>query len=379
MCSFIKTIFLGVFISMFAQAKNQSPTALGLSNEFLKKNKEFIFSPVSIEMALSMAAEGSAQKTAEQFRKTLDLPLKNPESILKDLNINSDSTTLQSVQKIWIQKSFPTEKEFSQLVQKKYLSEIGFADFVKSPKVEVKNINSWVFKNTNSKIKDLIPEAGIDQLTKYVLVNAIYFKSTWLSVFSEKQTRTEDFFITKSKKTQVQMMNKEFSQLSYFENNSFKAIRLFYKSDQLTMSVIVPQTLDYEYKQNDLNFILGLEEKDFKSTTVQVSLPRFTSTFDVSLKPVFKNLGLLLPFSDDADFSKMSPLALTEGLHISDIFHKAFIEVNEQGSEAAAATAVVMATKGMMPRQPKIFKANQPFLYLIKKGEQILFVGYFKG
>jgi serpin B len=380
MCS-LKLIlfFVGLMITVITNAKNQSPTMLSLSNQFLMKNNEFIFSPLSIEMALSMAAEGSAKKTALQFSEVSHLPLVNPDLLLKDLNIKSESTSLQSVQKIWIQKNFPTDKEFSQLILKKYLSQIEQADFVKNAKAEVKKINSWVLNNTNSKIKDLVPDGAVDPLTKYILVNAIYFKSTWLSAFSKKRTQTEDFFITKTKKSEVKMMNKEFSQLSYFENNSFKAIRLPYKSDQLTMSVIVPKAIDFEFKSNDLEFVLGLTEKDFVSNTVQVSLPRFTSTFEISLKPFLKNLGLLLPFSEEADFSKMSPLAITQGLRISDIFHKAYIEVNEKGSEAAAATAVVVATKGMILNETKVFKANQPFLYLIKKGEQILFVGYFKG
>lgn len=373
-----KSFIFVMILSAIAQAKNQSPTTLGLSADFLKTNKEFVFSPLSIEVALSMAAEGAANKTALQFSDVLKLPLANPQDLLKDLNINSESTTLQSVQKIWIEKTFPTEIKYTQLMQEKYLSQLESADFKKNPIAEVKNINSWVSKQTNSKIQDLVPQSAINKLTKFVLVNAIYFKSTWLSVFSKDQTRAEDFFITKSKKTKVQMMNKHFDRLSYFENKIYKAIRLPYKSDQLTMTVVVPGTIGYEFNQNDLESVLSLEESAFQSKNVQVALPRFKSTFEVSLKPNFKNLGLLRPFSDEADFSKMSSRALAEGLHISDMFHKAYIEVNEHGSEAAAATAVVMASKGM-PSEPQIFKANQPFLYMIKKGEQIIFVGYFKG
>ena len=246
----------------------------------------------------------------------------------------------------------------------------------------MKNINSWVSKQTNSKINNLISENDLTSATRFVLVNAIYFKSQWSEEFSEELTRAEDFYMTETEKVKVQMMHGTFNNMSYVENINFKAIKLPYKSDDLSMTVILPKSHKVELNSQFLNFVFSLSASDFKSESVQVSLPRFKTTFKEDLVPLIKQLGLRLPFSDsEADFSKLSSLALSEKLHISKVIHQAMIEVNEFGSEAAAATAVVMELGSVYqePQKPKIFKANQPFIYLIKKGEQILFVGYFKG
>lgn len=377
---------------------------LGLAKQYSQEKNSFIISPISIELAMSMVSEGAGGNTSEQFKKNANLPLSNLEKVLSVFKLekipdqeskNNLETVLKSVQKVWVEKNFPLEQKYTDILKQKYESEIEVADFKKNPSVEEEKINSWVAQNTQNKILQLIPKNQLTVLTRLVLVNAIYFKSFWMFPFDKKNTKDGKFYLSASdagkaeslgvnKKTKSNKSNKlkflnlplmqnKFVDLDFFEDDDVKSIWLPYVSHDLTLQLLLPKSEKFKIE----NYLHTQPDK-YKSKEIIVTMPRFKSEFSVELSNNFRNMGLVDAFSDKANFSKISTSALSEKLYISKVIHKAFIEVNEEGTEAAAATAVVMSGRGL-PAKPKEFKANRPFYYIIKTADQILFMGYFSG
>ncbi|WP_409479606.1 serpin family protein [Pseudobdellovibrio sp. HCB154] len=353
-----------------------------LTAQYLKKKKSFIYSPLSLDVALSMTAEGSAGETRQQFKKILALP--NSE-IYKKLNVKHSDYEFVSAQKVWVQQDYPIEAAFEKTLKESYQSALEKADFKTKSAEVVPVINKWVEEKTKEKIKDLIPANGLNALTRFVLVNAVYFKAKWLSEFDANSTEEADFKVDHSTKIKVSMMFKKFHGLKYFEGKDFTSVILPYQGDDISFVVFLPKTIGGEFKPNFLKNISKVKDSDYKEPAVNVYLPKFKTEFSTEVENDLKTVGLTLPFDKvKADFSLMSPLVKTakeENLYISKIFHKAFVEVGEKGTEAAAATAVVMMTMGaaLPVEKPKEFKADHPFIYFIKQKDQILFAGYFAG
>lgn len=353
-----------------------------LTAQYLKKKKSFIYSPLSLDVALSMTAEGSAGETRQQFKKILALP--NSE-IYKKLNVKHSDYEFVSAQKVWVQQDYPIEAAFEKTLKESYQSALEKADFKTKSAEVVPVINKWVEEKTKEKIKDLIPANGLNALTRFVLVNAVYFKAKWLSEFDANSTEEADFKVDHSTKIKASMMFKKFHGLKYFESKDFTSVILPYQGDDISFVVFLPKTIGGEFKPNFLKNISKVKDSDYKEPAVNVYLPKFKTEFSTEVENDLKTVGLTLPFDKaKADFSLMSPLVKTakeENLYISKIFHKAFVEVGEKGTEAAAATAVVMMTMGaaLPVEKPKEFKADHPFIYFIKQKDQILFAGYFAG
>jgi len=367
-------------LSILGQTVVASPMNEILTAQYLKKKKAFIYSPLSLDVALSMTAEGSAGETRKQFQKILALP--NAE-IYKKLNVKAFAYDFVSAQKVWVKNDYPLLAPFEKTLKENYQSTIERADFAKDPVATAKVINKWVEEKTKDKIKDLVPASALTSLTRLVLVNAVYFKEKWLSEFDANSTQEQDFKTAAKSKVKVDMMFEKFHSLKYFEGKGFTSIKLPYQGDDISFVVFLPKTIGGEFEKNFLKNILAVKDSDYQQPAVNVYLPKFKSEFSAEVEKDLQAAGLTLPFEKaKADFSLMSPLVKQkpeENLYISKIFHKAFIEVAEKGTEAAAASAVVMAAMGAaMPiEKPKEFKADHPFLYLIKQKDQILFVGYF--
>jgi serpin B len=240
----------------------------------------------------------------------------------------------------------------------------------------VRRINAWVSDKTREKIKELLKRDFISADTRLILTNAIYFKGQWDQPFEKADTRDEDWH-GPSGTAKVPMMHQEGGYL-YYEGDGFQAVDLPYQGEQLSMLVALPTLKDglpelesqwtaggtYQQVTTDLHH----EE------TVLVSLPRFKMEAEFKLKPVLCDLGADLAFSDDADFSGIGDEPLT----ISEVVHKAFVEVNEEGTEAAAATAVGMVGCAFIPeREPRVFQADHPFLLFIRDRQTnaVLFSG----
>jgi serpin B len=353
-----------------------------LTAEYLKKKKTFIYSPISLEVALSMTAEGAAGDTRKQFEKILGLP--NSDTY-KKLNVKHSDYDFTSAQKVWLQKDYMILPLFEKSLREDYQSSLEKADFKNDYVKMVPIINKWVADKTKDKIKDLIPTDGLTNLTRLVLVNAVYFKAKWMHEFDPSDTREGEFKTSAKSKDKVLLMRDHFYGLKYFETKDFSSVVLPYIGDDISFHVFLPKKIGGEFNPNFLKNVLEVKNSDYKNFAVNVVLPKFKTEYTA---PVVNDLiaaGLKLPFDKiNADFSKISltvKRSKDDVLYISNIFHKAFIEVGEKGTEAAAATAVVMALAGagMPSEKPKEFIADHPFLYFIKQKDQILFTGYFAG
>lgn len=326
------------------------------------------FSPASIEAALSMTREGAAGNTLRQMNLLL------PEA--GAFPVTGTNVTLESANAIWVDKSFSILGKFQTTVQQKYGAEIRPADFAGQPEIESATINRWVEEKTRDKIKNLLPPGSLAPDTRLILVNAIYFKGDWLHAFEKDKTADEPFWTTPEVSTNVPMMTMKPERFGYMENESFQCLELPYLGEEASMLIVLPKEKDGLVRIEeglsadaiaDWTAVLHKEE-------IEVHLPRFKieSQFD-SLVKTLAAMGVADAFNPLlADFSGIS----AEKLFISDVIHKVFIQVDEKGTEAAAATGVVMRMASV-PMESKVFRANHPFLCLIraKKSGEILFMG----
>ena len=340
------------------------------------------FSPYSISTALAMTYGGARGETQKQMADVLHftLPRQNLYSAFGALQkqlVQKDKSCgyqLLFANGLWGQQGEPFLKEFLNLTEYYYGANLSQLDFVNETDQSRRTINSWVEEKTNNKIKDLIPAGGVDEQTAMVLTNAIYFKGEWKTKFSWWKTRKTDFAVSAKDKVKVPMMHLK-EDFRYYEDEKLQILELPYKGDEICMVVILPTNIEgiteieNTLTAESLNVLLS----KIKSTKVDVYFPRFKMTWGTfSLKNTLAALGMPGAFEPErADFSGMNG---RRNLWISDVFHKAFIEVNEKGTEAAAATGVVMAKAFYI--EP-VFRADHPFVFIIRdnRSGSILFMG----
>ncbi len=260
------------------------------------------------------------------------------------------------------------------MTRKGYGAGLREVDFAGKTEAARKTTNVWVEDETNKKIKDLIPGGILGRETALVLTNAIYFNGDWASQFGKKATTDAPFTLADDKKVQVAMMRQK-GKFRYFETKDFQALALPYVKDELSMVVFLPK--DYKGLPNFEGSLAATNLEKWLSgmrrREVQVYLPRFKLTYKNRLDETLKSMGMSDAFGGGADFSGMNG---RKDLFISAVLHKAFVDVNEEGTEAAAATGVVMGGTSVRPR-PVVFRADHPFLFLIRdnKSGSILFMG----
>jgi serpin B len=348
----------------------------------LRKDKGNLFlSPFSISTALAMTAAGARGQTLAEMRKVLHLP-EDPNPAFSQLLAPMHSVPpglkrayeLSVASALWGQKGLPWKPEFIELTRKFYgagLSEVDFAETEAARKV----INDWVAAQTREKIKDLIGPGVLDRDTRMVLTNAIYFKSAWFFPFNKGATQTQPFTLADGTKVDAPLMTQT-EGFRYAEDESTQVLELPYQMGELSMVVLLPKSADGLAKLEEglTADKLAAWEKAAKHAEVRVSLPRFRTEREFSLAPVLKAMGMASAFGRGADFSGMTA---AEKLFIAEVLHKAFVDVNEDGTEAAAATAVIMKRASALPREPKVFRADHPFVYLIRenKTKSVLFLG----
>ncbi|XP_047107925.1 leukocyte elastase inhibitor-like isoform X1 [Schistocerca piceifrons] len=344
------------------------------------------FSPTSVQVILALAHLGAKGSTAQEIAEGLHLPsdkaiIEEGFSALMHQLKGSDDTVLEVANKIYAQASFPIKEEF-QASAAKFLAEAEEADFVKEAEKSRTLINEWVEMKTNKKIQNLIPQGALDALTRLVLVNAVYFKGIWSSQFKKDATSPMPFHITATEEKTVDMMHIK-KKFMYTEAQQLESqvLELPYKGDQLSMVIILPKKIDglreLERKLVDVNLPDILQK--LRKVDVNVYLPKFKLEHQVDLSDTLKKLGMKAMFDDcNADFTGINDSK--PGLVVSKVFHKAFIEVNEEGTEAAAATgAVIRYRKAQIPCEPVSFKADHPFTFFIKEcqTQTNIFVGHF--
>ena len=362
-----------------------STFAITLFSDLNVDSGNVLFAPWSMFNALAMTFAGARGNTAHQMSNILGLT--NPDSFPDMLRILTQLQGLKSVKsanKVWMQENFEILSEFQQCVKTYFLSEIGEADFVSNSEGARKEINAWVEKKTNSKIKSLIPPGVIDALTRLVLVSAVYFKEAWLTEFPKENTRPMTFDVSgrNSIKAQMMFMNGK-KNVMYDEGENFQVLSLPYVGRRLSMNIILPRkgiTLDEIL--NDLksreSVMSAFTNPSMHPENIEIYIPKFKFDYAKTYNEILQNHGCTDMFDDVlADFSGISNRK--PGLKVSNVIQKAFIEVNEEGTEAAAASAVVVTLRSARPKMkpPIVFKADRPFIFIIfeKKANTVLFMG----
>ncbi len=343
------------------------------------------FSPYSISTALAMTYAGANGGTAQQMAKTLHFGQDQDafHSSIKGLMAGLQGGDkkrpfeLHVANALWGQKGYGFLDSFLNLTRQSYGAELRQVDFIGEPEETRQAINAWVEKETRERIKDLIARGVLDSNTRLVLTNAIYFKSAWADPFYKEATRKEDFLVTAQKKTPVQMMHQH-QRTMFFEGDALQMLELPYKGNELSMLVLLPKKVEglADLEKNLTAKQLAAWQGVMKPHQVDVALPKFKITASFSLKDELSALGMPAAFSpNDADFSRMNG---KRDLFVSAVIHKAFVDVNEEGTEAAAATAVGIAKSAAPPPLPRAtFRADHPFVFVIRHNGtgSLLFLG----
>jgi len=384
-----------------------------------RPGRNLFFSPHSISVALAMAFAGACAATADEMAETLHftLPPERLHAAFNALQIALASRTgdealagdggvpsgpsleqrlrmhrerpdlfpdprndgrfrLSIVNAMWAQVSYTFLDTFLDILAENYGAGLALLDFTAAPEPARLAINDWVASQTEDRIRDLIPPGAIDTLTRLVLTNAIYFKAQWQETFSEAHTRDEDFHLLSGATVSVSMMHQT-ADFGHAPGEGFQAIELPYKGGAISMFVLLPDTGAFE----DFEFSLDAALVDRIVTQVRtrelvLSMPKFEFAADFALSGTLADLGMPAAFGDDADFSAITG---DRDLLISDVIHKAFVAVDEEGTEAAAATAVIFAERSlpMQMEEPLVVTIDRPFVFLIRDRQTgtVLFAG----
>ncbi len=350
-----------------------------------------IYSPYSISIALAMTFAGASGDTASQMAQTLHftLPADRLHPAFNQLARTLESRSkveglkpgeafqLNAANSLWGQNGVHFEQPFLDVLAQNYAAGMRLVDYRKDPEAARLAINDWVGQSTNQKIKDIIPEGALDTLTRLVLANAVYFNAAWQEPFDKKMTKPDTFHLLDGSNVPVEMMRQS-SRLEAMLGEDYRAVALPYAGGQLSMLVLLPDEGKFSDVEGRLNAgMLAETVAALQPVGVDLSLPKFKFEWSTELSKELKALGMTDAFDPDrADFSGMDA---ARDLYLSLILHKAFISVDEQGTEAAAATAVVVEAMSMpaRPVQPMEFKADHPFIFLIRDVPtgSILFVG----
>ncbi|XP_031482374.1 serpin-ZXA-like [Nymphaea colorata] len=352
----------------------------------------FVFSPLTVHIALSMVAAGSTGRTNDQIlsflRATTNEELNSLSAKIVSLILADGSTlggpTLYSANGIWVDESMPLKPAFAEIVKDVYEAEAKAVDFQTKP-TEVKNeVNLWAEGQTNGLIKELLPSGSVDNSTRLILASALYFKGAWKDEFDASVTEEGSFYPLSGESVQVMFMTSSKEQfIAAFPG--FKVLKLPYGQGEdkrlFSMYFFLPDERNglhnlVEKIGSELDFI----NRHLPSNQVSVGqfmIPKFKISHDFEASEVLKQMGLFLPFSEQAELTEMVDLPLGNKLFVSGVFHKSFIEVNEEGTEAASATGAVVSTRSA-PRPPVDFVADHPFLFLIREELTgvLLFVGH---
>jgi serpin B len=355
--------------------------ALDLYQKLRGTGGNLFFSPFSISAALAMACAGARGDTQAQMAQALHFLLDqqqlHPAFALLGAKLGEvgkkGHVQLKIANTLWPRKGRKFLKEYLALTKKSYgvrITQIDYGD----EEAARHTINSWVEERTESRIKDLIAPGVLDRWTLLVLVNAIYFKGEWTSQFDGNLTGEAPFWVASDSQVQVSMMTQKHD-FRVGEVDGLQILELPYAGDDLSMIVLLPKEMDGLAKLEGSLTVENLDgwTKVLTKTEVEVSLPRFELSFPFRLDDTLKSMGMLDAFSDQADFSGMDG---TRELSIGAVLHKAFVAVNEQGTEAAAATAVIMQLKALS-FPSVVFRADHPFFFLIRENGtgSILFIG----
>ncbi|MBF0531476.1 MAG: serpin family protein [Candidatus Omnitrophica bacterium] len=368
-------------VSAVVAANNQFAFELYARYKSLPGN--IFYSPYSISSALAMTYEGGRGQTAAEMEKVFHFPSDAAArreaylAIYQEINKADKKYTLNTANALWAQEGYPFLEEYFSLIEKYYGGKATNLDFRIRSEESRQTINLWVEERTNHKIEELIPSGMIGADTKLILTNVVYFKGSWRTPFDAQHTRKANFRTGDQKTVKVPTMYLSENK-SYAEADGLQILELPYQGEDLSMLILLPGKKTLESVEASLNAAKVAEwQKLLQQEKVIIYLPKFKFGTKYFMRQDLNSLGMQAAFSDvDADFSGMTG---KKDLFISAVIHQAFVEVNEEGTEAAAATVVMMlkGTVTHMSVPPKIFQADHPFLFIIqdRKTGLILFIG----
>jgi serpin B len=360
--------------------------ALDAYQVIAREEGNVFFSPFSVSAAFGMTLAGTNGDTEAEMMEVLRIDMAEADfhehfgALIQDLNGDFNRPyTLEIANQLWGQEGWPVQDEFLSVTSDHYGAAMELCDFSADPDGCRNDINSWVEDQTRGRIEDLLPPGSIDGLTRMVLVNAIYFLGDWANAFDPNDTTDGAFTLADGSSVTAPLMTAGFETAEVGWTDGVGVLRLPYDSDEVSMVVLLPEShdglpdLEAELTPEGLDELLASTEQ---AVDLQVTLPKFEFTKRVDLVPVLQELGMELAFDcTRADFTGLTDEAHAEGLCITGAFHKAFVSVDEEGTEAAAATAVVVGYESVV--EPLAFTADHPFLFLIRDDltGSILFMG----
>ena len=365
-----------------ALVKGNNAFAWEIFKQLADPAKPVFFSPYSISSAMAMLTLGAIGETEKQLKETLAFPDKGTllgkefQKLRGDLVSGNEKFTMTDANSLWLNVGFDVLASYSQALKELFEGEARTLDFSKS-KEAASTINKWVSGHTRDLIKDLISPDALGGDTRLVLVNAVSFLAKWELQFDEDATRKYSLMDYMGRAGKGELMQQD-SFLDVAEVDGVTAVELNYVGKKYSLLAMMPNDVAkfaaWEKKIDD-DYVSDIL-KALKNEDVVLYFPKFTTEYSQSLVPIFKNMGLASPFTYSADFTGIS---LKEQLFVSEILHKAIVKVYETGTEAAAATAVMVKCTGMNMKKPKEIRFNKPFVYLIREKETgaILFLGHY--
>ena len=360
-----------------------------IAQETAASGGNLFFSPFSISSALALTYEGARGTTADEIRSVFYFPVNNTRlregfaAVNAGINSGNEGYTLSTANALWAEKTYTFLPGYTSIAQQYYSANTTNLDFAGEPDASRQTINDWVAGKTNNKIQNLLPAGSIDPMTRLVITNAVYFKGTWQKQFDANQTSDAPFTRPDGTTVTAKMMQRidEDAVYPYAETPDLQMLSLPYTATSgpgLSMIILLPRENNLSAAESYLGPAnLSALEQSASARRVMVYLPKFKLETQYSLKETLSAMGMPTAFSGTADFSGMDG---GQDLYISDVYHKAYIEVNEEGTEAAAATGVVMNWAAVAPGSEEpvpVFRADHPFLFLIQDNDTgtILFAG----
>lgn len=363
-----------------------TPFALSLYGQMAGANAgaNVFFSPLSIIEAVGMLQAGAKAETAAEIAAAMGIAQEQLPGVIASINdilFGKDRPyTVSLANAVWVDQNYRVKPDFTATLSSKYAASGENCNFTSEPDKERQRINAWVSEKTRDKINDLLPANSITSLTKLVLTNAIYFNAAWARPFDANLTKEDNFTLdSEQRMVPAQFMNAQLSAASLFQDDSVQAIDLPYRGDSASMLILLPRGISSaEFGKKLTMDRLSRITSGLKPATVALTLPKFKLESSYDLIASLKATGIRRAFdANQADFTGISDSAKLQGLHVSTAVHKAFIDVNEERTEAAGATGIAMTLRAARPETPVVFKADHPFLFAIRdrKSGELLFMG----
>ncbi|XP_065207611.1 serine protease inhibitor 42Dd-like isoform X2 [Planococcus citri] len=349
-----------------------------------ERSGNLIFSPISLQIALLMLLSGANGKTAEELKTGLNLRTEEKDELLLGTKLLLESlqnSCLKVASKMFVANKFPVKKSYEQLVKNYFEPIYRNVKFAKFPTETADFINSWVSEKTNNLITDVISPRDLDEYTVMILLNAVYFKAEWSRKFGSMLTENESFHVSPDKCIDIAMMTNPYEYLGYSKQKSFGILEIPYKDGKdLRFFVFLPDEINGLAQVENTLFETEFQEmlREVKRTLVSLKLPKMKIEESVNVKRILGKLGMKVMFNPYcADFFDMfSREEVEDVLYVDDLFHKAVLKVNEDGTEAAGLTyGQLRGGADCAPTDMVDFHVNRPFIFMILQKDSILFMG----